>query len=292
MNHIVAISRQDNLTTLAATVRTAHAGAMLGATNLIEHMLVAGDALIAAKAVAGHGTWLLWLREKCDLSERQAQKYMTIARGRAVLEANPTRGADLTLTAALKLLPSKKTPPVTGQIPHARGISNRNAPKPTRHDVFVWFGTAPVVEHQRLFDGLGARVVAAAIPQYWNMRLAAAGESVGQITAQQRDATIRSRHRQLGPHPDAVSGIPDDIVAVSDDGLDIPACLRRAAPARPLPPLDWKAATAEQRAAYVARIPIREWLAALSREQRLELEDRIDGLRAAQAKSVTAIVHH
>jgi hypothetical protein len=77
---------------------------------------------------------------------------------------------------------------------------------------------------------LGSRVVAAAIPQYWNMRLASAGESVGQIPAQQRDATIRSRHRQLGPHLDDVSGIPDDIVAVSDD---IPACLRRAVPPTP-----------------------------------------------------------
>ena len=132
------------------------------------------------------------------------------------MEANPTRGADLTLTAALKLLPSKKTPPVTGQIPHARGISNRTAQKLTRHDVFAWFGTAPVVEHQRLFDSLGSRVVAAAIPPDWNMRLASAGESVGQIPAQQRDATIRGLHRQLGPHP-------DDIVVVSDDGLDIPA---------------------------------------------------------------------
>ena len=231
MHDIVAISRQDNLIALAAAVRTAHAGVMLAATNLIEHMLAAGDALIAAKATVGRGNWLSWLREECDLSERQAQKYMTIARGRAVLEANPPRGADLTLTAALKLLPSKKTPPVTGQIPRTRGISNRNAPKLTRHDVFAWFGTASVVEHQRLFDGLGSRVVAAAIPSHWNMRLVSAEESV--ITAQQRDATIRRLHRQLGPHPNDVSSIPGDIVAVSDDGLDIPACLRRAVPPTP-----------------------------------------------------------
>src|SRR5262245_9596976 len=192
MNHIVAISRQDNLIALAATVRTAHAGAMLATTNLIEHMLTAGDALIAAKAAVRHGNWLSWLREECDLSERQAQKYMTIARGRAVLEANPTRGADLTLTAALKLLPSKKTPSVTGQISRARGISNRKAQKLTRHDVFAWFGTAPVVEHQHLFDSLGLRVVAAAIPPYWNMRLASAGESVNRITVQQRGELARA----------------------------------------------------------------------------------------------------
>jgi hypothetical protein len=153
------------------------------------------------------------------------------------------------------------------------------------------------VEHQRLFDGLGSRVLAAAIPPDWNMRLASAEESVGQITAlraetQQRDVTIRRLHRQLRPYPDDVSGIPDDVVAVSDDGLDIPACLRRAVPARPLSPLNWKAATTEQRTAFLARIPICELLAALSREQRCEIEARIDGLRAAQAKAVTAVVHH
>src|SRR5262249_17752260 len=56
--------------------------------------------------------------------------------------------------------------------------------------------------------------------------------------------------------------------------------------------LDLRAAPLAQRTAYLARIPIPELLAALSREQRLELEDRIDGLRAAQAKTVTAVIHH
>jgi hypothetical protein len=116
---------------------------------------------------------------------------MTIARGRAVLEANPTRGADLTLTAALKLLPSKKTSPVTGQIPHARGVSNRNAQKLTRHDVFGWFGTVFVAEHQRLFDSLGSRVVAAAIPPAWNMRLVSAEESVGQIATRENCCSLQ-----------------------------------------------------------------------------------------------------
>jgi hypothetical protein len=65
------------------------------------------------------------------------------------------------------------------------------------------------------------------------MRLASAEENVVQVTAPQRDATIRRRHRQPGPHPGDVSGIPADIVAVSDDGLDIPAYLRRAVPPTP-----------------------------------------------------------
>ena len=261
MNHIVAISRQDNLSVLATTIRRAHAGVMLAATNLVERALAAGDALIAAKKAIGHGHWLSWLEIECDLSSRQAERYMAVARGdRATLEANSTRVSNLSLRGALKLLPSKK-------IPRARGISDGKAQKLTRHNALAWFGTAPVVEHQHLFDGLGSRVVTAAIPPDWNMRLASAGESVGQITVPQRDATIRGMHsddanavestwnalkpshqpvakRLIKQFSEAPIGVQehffawtrelmsDDIVAVSDDGLDIPASLQRAAPTR------------------------------------------------------------
>src|SRR5215472_16519832 len=79
MNRIAATSQQDNLGALAATVRTAHAGVTLAATNLVEHALAAGDALIAAKAAlkidVGHGHWLAWLKNECDLSEDRAERY-------------------------------------------------------------------------------------------------------------------------------------------------------------------------------------------------------------------------
>jgi hypothetical protein len=248
-----AVDERADLAALSATICKEHEAAALSLSYALEHAMACGDALLKAKPAAGpHGTWLAWLK-RLELqggpSARMAQNYMRLAENRAMLAAaanTKQRFALGTVRGALALIrhprPSLATP--RSKSPSSAG----KAPKLTRHDVLAWFGTAPVVEHQHLFDSLGSRVVAAAIPPHWNMRLACAEESVGQITAQQRDATIRS--------------------------------------------LNWKAATTEQRTAHLARIPICELLAALSREQRLEIEARIDGLRAAQAKPIAAATHH
>jgi hypothetical protein len=231
-NSVVVDERAD-LAALSATICKEHEAATLSLSYALEHGMACGDALLKAKPTAGpHGTWLAWLERlepQGGPSVRMAQNYMRLAENRAVLAAaanTKQRFAFGTVRGALALIRQPRPP----SAPRSKSPSSvTKAPKLTRHDVLAWFGTAPVVEHQRLFDSLGSRVVAAAIPQYWNMRLASAGESVGRITAPQCDATIRRRH----PHPDAVSGIPDDIVAVSDDGLDIPACLARAVPPTP-----------------------------------------------------------
>src|SRR5262245_22663359 len=81
---------------------------------MIAFALDAGDALIAAKAAVGHGRWLPWLKKECDLSSRQAERYMTLARGRKTLEAseaNSTCVSNLTLAGALKRLGPPRSPP-------------------------------------------------------------------------------------------------------------------------------------------------------------------------------------
>jgi Protein of unknown function (DUF3102) len=59
----VATQLEPDLTTLAATIRTAHQGITHAATNLVEQALAAGDTLIEAKAKVGHGHWLPWLKQ-------------------------------------------------------------------------------------------------------------------------------------------------------------------------------------------------------------------------------------
>jgi DUF3102 family protein len=239
------IDGRANLVALATTIRTAHAGVTLAATNLIEHAFTAGDALIAAKAAVEHGCWLPWLREECDLGEDRAERYMRIARGRAVLEADSARVRNLSLAGALRLLPlSKSTNRSTGSPrpgPRSPQLgSPSRSQKLTRHDVLGWLTTAAIEKRQRLFDGAGLHVVTESIPPQWNLRLAPAGESIADLHRQiaalqagvhQRDATIGRLRCQLGLHPDDAAGIPDDVAVVSDDGLDIPARLRRAVPA-------------------------------------------------------------
>ena len=65
---------------------------------------------------------------------------------------------------------------------------------------------------------------------------------------------------------------------------------KRRAAASPLKSADWKAATLAQRTTFVAGIPLVEWLAAIPATMRAEIVDRIDGLRASQAKPVTVIM--
>jgi Protein of unknown function (DUF3102) len=68
--------------------------------------------------------------------------------------------------------------------------------------------------------------------------------------------------------------------------------MRKRRPASALRSASWKVASFEERKDFVGDIPVKEWLAVISRDQRKEIEDRIDGLRAAHAKPMTAVVHH
>jgi len=191
------VDERADLATLSATICKEHEAAALSLSYALEHAMACGDALLKAKPATGpHGTWLAWL-ERLELqggpSVRMAQNYMRLAENRAMLAAaanTKQRFALGTVRGALALIrrprPSRATP--RSKLPSSAG----KAPKLTRHDVLAWFGTASVVEHQHLFDGLGSHVVAAAIPPYWNMRLASAGESVGQITAQQRGELVHA----------------------------------------------------------------------------------------------------
>jgi len=93
-NNLPAVVSQPNLAALAATIRKNHESVAraaehiaLNCSNMIAFALDAGDALIAAKAAVGHGRWLPWLKKECDLSSRQAERYMTLARGRKTLDA-------------------------------------------------------------------------------------------------------------------------------------------------------------------------------------------------------------
>lgn len=62
---------------------------------------------------------------------------------------------------------------------------------------------------------------------------------------------------------------------------------RKRRPASTLKTTDWKAATPSERAAFVITIPLVEWLEVIPAPWRLEIVDRVDGLRASQAKLVS-----
>jgi Protein of unknown function (DUF3102) len=94
---------------LAVKIRAEHAAASAAARDAIGHAINAGRLLLEAKGKLKHGEWLPWLEKHCELSERQAQRYMRVAqKAPALLEANPTRVSDLSMRGALRWSPSRR----------------------------------------------------------------------------------------------------------------------------------------------------------------------------------------
>lgn len=71
----------------------------------------AGEMLIEAKRLAGHGNWLPWLETNCRVSASMAEKYVKIAKGWDVLAAgNPEHVPNLGIRDAVKLLAKPRSP--------------------------------------------------------------------------------------------------------------------------------------------------------------------------------------
>jgi hypothetical protein len=74
-----------------------------------NHAMRTGELLIEAKALVGHGKWLLWFRNNCRMAERTAQVYMRLARNRGEVESADL--ADLTINGVLATLALPDEPP-------------------------------------------------------------------------------------------------------------------------------------------------------------------------------------
>jgi DUF3102 family protein len=115
----ISTTAGDNrLPVLAGEIRKAHAAAVEHQRRGLVEAMRAGDLLIEAKALAGHGNWLPWLQEHCQLSERTAQLYMRLAKNRSVIEAKSATVADLGIRGAIEAL----TRPAMSEIDRARAM--------------------------------------------------------------------------------------------------------------------------------------------------------------------------
>jgi hypothetical protein len=93
----------DLTTSLVAQIEAEHAAAHDAARSAIEHAIACGQLLAEAKAGVGHGAWLPWVKTNLSFGERQARKYMRLARHVDELP-NRTLNSDLTIDGALALL--------------------------------------------------------------------------------------------------------------------------------------------------------------------------------------------
>jgi hypothetical protein len=88
--------RPDALSDLAARIKAAHEKAKSGLAAAMD----AGDLLVEAKERMDRGQWVPWLMDHCDISERTAQRYMRLARNRAIMLPKNDTVADLSINKA------------------------------------------------------------------------------------------------------------------------------------------------------------------------------------------------
>jgi hypothetical protein len=170
----LAENRASTLHHLATKAREAHAAVVGALTGVVEHAIRCGNILAVAKKQTGHGRWTEFLRA-CDVGERQAQRYMQLAR---LAGQNRPRGTDLagmTIKGAIKYL----TPPkpcnsaTVGAIKPATR-SERNKPdesargKRIKHvDILAIWDRAPPEERTKAINSVGFKPLFAALPPDW-----------------------------------------------------------------------------------------------------------------------------
>jgi Protein of unknown function (DUF3102) len=103
-------NQSNSLADLAARIKAEHQTINTALKNIVRHAILAGELLIEAKKqFTKHGEWLPWLSKYCSLTERTAQRYMRVARNKAVIESKSDMAvSDLTLNGALALLTDRR----------------------------------------------------------------------------------------------------------------------------------------------------------------------------------------
>ena len=105
----------SDLDAIAERANAAHVRAREAAGRAVESAIVAGLALIEAKATIGHGSWLDWIAGNINYSDRTARLYMRLAKAVPALpEAKSAIVADLALREAAKAISSTNTLGVMG----------------------------------------------------------------------------------------------------------------------------------------------------------------------------------
>lgn len=94
------------LDALAATANREHRLVVQSGRAIVEHAILAGEALLEAKTLVGHGGWCKWLEESFEQSPKTANDYMRIARYKDFVREVQPDG----LNAASRLLREHEVP--------------------------------------------------------------------------------------------------------------------------------------------------------------------------------------
>ncbi len=94
------------LVTLAKEINSEHRAFVGSLSRTVEHGIRAGELLAEAKSKCQHGEWSAWLGVNFEASQRTAQVYMQMFKGRDEIRAKTQGSADLSISGALKEISS------------------------------------------------------------------------------------------------------------------------------------------------------------------------------------------
>lgn len=100
----VMVEAQQRLDQLAEKAKEAHFAAQNFAATAVERALEAGRALLEARDLCPHGTWMPWLKKHFQHEVGTARSYMKAAKRWHVLAAQCPNAAQLPLRDVIKLL--------------------------------------------------------------------------------------------------------------------------------------------------------------------------------------------
>lgn len=111
-----ATSESKSLSAVASQINDHHSAATRHAESALDHARQAGELLNQAKGLVAHGRWIEWLAGNCDVSPRQAQRYMKVASNWLAITKN-----DAASYLTDEGLPEEITPGKPGLIENSSG---------------------------------------------------------------------------------------------------------------------------------------------------------------------------
>jgi hypothetical protein len=141
----------EDLATLAAAINRCHAEGERLTHRGLEHYRKAGEALLKAKAQCGHGKWLKWVEKNLTCTDRQARRYMALAKSDTVSD----------LESRWRIITGRESADLAADEPEA---ARPAGPRPgyksifeweeeSRHGLMYWFDQQE--KHTLFLDALG-----------------------------------------------------------------------------------------------------------------------------------------
>jgi hypothetical protein len=130
--------KPETLTDLAVKIKATHEQLVAATRGVVDRAIGIGKDLLKAQAAGGWGKWGKWLKENCAMQERNANRYIYLAKHEAIFRTelpkiNSDTMSELTLAGAKQLIDKARI--AAGQLTRTPP-QTKDKPKPKATDVY------------------------------------------------------------------------------------------------------------------------------------------------------------